>query len=249
MGGSPGPRPAFFQSDLDRLSATFRGAADTVTVLFGMDTDGTFPAEALTFSLSGGDVVRSWPVAVPRYLHGLVPLDDSRLLACGGLANGPDGLRAISAAEIADVGACQSIRLADMPFATAEPLAARLPDGRILVAGGYDDGMLVRACVLGAPGSTWRDAPSLPSPRAGATSVHLSPARILFAGGAESFEFEPHETALLLDAASLGFERIALALPADCAIVDLGGGAFLTAGGRDAKGDPIADVTLFSLAD
>lgn len=326
MAGDPLRPPSLFEPGQERIGATWLAMDDALVSIWGMTTDGAFPGEALVFSLPDGAILRRWPLQIPRYLHGLVRLDGSCFLACGGLTGGPDGLRATSATELLDLRRGQSVRLPDMPFATAEPLVARLPDGRILVAGGYDDDVSVRlfhrAPIATSPPiprspepnsansrppnsrspnstsadphspqsrppnshsansrsqdsasdeprspnspsshsrppdfrspespSPWREGPPLPCPRAGATPIHLSAARILFAGGAESFDFTSPDTALLLDVATLATEPIRLSLPPDCTLVDLRNGSFLAIGGRDPVGDPIAAASLFTCTD
>jgi hypothetical protein len=72
---------------------------------------------------------------------------------------------------------------------------ALLPDGRVLVAGGYNGSVLSTAEVFDPAGGSWQPTGSLTQPRNGGTAVVLSTGKVLVAGGSDG--------AALLDTAEL----------------------------------------------
>lgn len=229
--------------------------------------DAPTPAgDVCEYASKNGTFQRTWPLAVPRYLHGHLPLGAGRHLLLGGLTASPGdaptevltaspgddtpppgGLEATAAVELLDLRTGTSERLPDLPFKTLEPLVAALPGGRILVAGGYDDvDSLAHTALLDMASRTWQTARPLPSPRCGCAVVRLGARHLLFAGGWSDVGVPAREEALILDLVTLNVEVALLPTPSEAAFVDLGDSRFLVIGGRTPDGAPLLTVTLWT---
>jgi len=164
------------------------------------------------------------------------------------LARGPvAGGRGTAAVERVDRRADTCEALPSLPFATAEPLALTLPDGRILVTGGYDDDALTTAAVLAPGASHWQLAPPLPSPRiAPSGPVWLDERHALFAGGWADMEGRSPEEILVLDTQELIWHPVEMPIPRGAALTDLGKGRFVVSGGALENGDLTGAITLWT---
>jgi hypothetical protein len=110
--------------------------------------------------------------------------DGSLLLAGGDDRSAPPGAGASSRAYLYFPNDDRWARVGDMHHARADFSATRLPDGRVLVAGGEDYGQSLASCEFYDPGTrSWSEAPSLPIRRVYQSSVLLSNGTVLLAGG------------------------------------------------------------------
>lgn len=245
----PGTRHAgaIRATGVDRLGASWLFDGERVVVAGGLlPGAGGLAAEVLAVSLEGGAAETVASLCVPRYLHGEVPRGGGRWLLIGGLARGRRQLSATAAVERLDVREGGVERLPDLPFATIEPLVAGLGDGRVLVAGGYDAGVHGMAAVLDTDCGKWEPAPGLPSPRAACVGPFaLDVGHLLFAGGCSDLDGTLSRDGLVLDTATLEWERAEIDVPAGAAVVRTGGG-LLASGGRDEAGEPVATNALWS---
>ena len=241
-----GPLGPAVETGLHRIAASWLIDGDRLFVAGGMG-DLAPAGDVREFSLQDGTLERTWPLSVPRYLHGEAQIAPARFLLFGGLTDSPEGLRATPAVELLDLRKGTSERLPDLPFATVEPLVAALPGGRLLVAGGYgDDDSLAHTAVLDIASRTWQSPPPLPSPRVASPPVQLDPRHILFAGGFSAAGDPPLRDGLVLDTATFEWRPAAIDLPPGAAIADLGAGRLLACGGLSPEGAPIATVTLWT---
>lgn len=211
------------------------------------DEASTLAGDSLSFSLEEPLSPQSLPLHVPRYLHAQVLSTSGATLLLGGLVTAAEGLCATAAVERVDWQTGTGESLPSLPFATAEPLAVALPDGRILVAGGYDDDALATAAVLAPGASHWQLAPPLPSPRiAPSGPVWLDERHALFAGGWADLEGRSPTEALVLDTQELTWHPVEMLLPRGAALTDLGKGRFLVSGGSLEDGTLTDQVTLWT---
>jgi hypothetical protein len=246
LGGTEG---ALFRTGLDRAGPSWllEGGCVFAAAGLGLGADELAP-EVLAFSLDTGARVRAWPLCVPRYSHTTVAMSNGSWLLIAGLVKAADGLAATGAVERLDLRAGTSERLPDLLFAVAEPLAAWLPGGRLLVAGGYDDEVMQQTAILDLGAPSFHLAPPLPVPRAAAAKpIALSDHHVLFAGGYSDLEGAFARDGLILDTRDLGWQIADIEVPRGAAILDLGGSRFLASGGRDPSGAPVAANTLWSL--
>ena len=201
--------------------------------------------DARVHPLRGAPPKPTWPLQIPRYLHSSIAITPSQILLSGGLTTRDDNLVATPEVERIDLETGTSERLASLPFHTAEPTAVLLPDGQILIAGGYDEEILRDTAILSSLSGEWRSASKLPSPRAGATPL-LVQGHLLLLGGVEAIGAPPATSILTQDLATGTWAEIPFEIPSSAAIAPLEDGTFLIAGGRSKEGAPIAEVTHFT---
>lgn len=236
-----------FDTSIHRIGASTHLLGDLVFVAGGMESGPAPEGDVRARRWRGGGEVRTWPLHTPRYLHASVALSPTQILLIGGLTATQDSLTATPEVERIDQKNSTSERLPRLPYAAAEPAAILLPDGRILVLGGYDEDVLRETAILDMASGEWQSGPKLPSPRAGATPLLLS-GHVLLLGGADTLEMSPATSALIHDLDTATWTETPLEIPTGAAIAQLDSGAFLIAGGRSREGDPIADVTLWTAA-
>jgi hypothetical protein len=125
-------------------------------------------------------------MSVPRYRAVAAPLPDGRVLVAGGEFPGQSGRDpgvVYSSAEVFDpaTNRFSSAGIGSMSTPRAEAVAAPLPDGRVLVAGGYD---LASAEVFDPATNGFSSAGigSMSTPRGGAVAAPL-PDGVLVGGG------------------------------------------------------------------
>lgn len=119
-----------------------------------------------------------------------VTLLDNRVLMTGGV-NVPSLLGATAAAPIAGAElynpTTNTWQTVNMPNARALHTATRLPDGRVVVAGGAQGTLLAPVSIANvdvfSPIGSWAPAPALPTPRGGHTAELLPDGTLLLFGG------------------------------------------------------------------
>jgi len=122
-------------------------------------------------------------------------LADGRVLFAGGAATGVSGL--FSAPDATDTASAETFDAATGRFTAAgsmpgggrvDHVAALLPDGDVLVAGGMDgtDTALAGACLYDPASNTWSATSSMSTPRAYATATVLPTGSVLLAGGEDA---------------------------------------------------------------
>ncbi len=136
----------------------------------------------------------------PRTGHTATLLQDGRVLVVGGVTNGDDLVNVLDSAELYDPGTGAWNVTGRLSRPRSGHTAARLLDGRVLVAGGcntfaqsperLDD--CVTAELYDPATETWSSTGNLTARRIGSTATLLSTGQVLVAGGsccsAESYD-------------------------------------------------------------
>jgi hypothetical protein len=143
---------------------------DVVTVLHSAEI---FDPRTGTFSPTGS-------MTVPRDDAASAPLPDGRVLIAGG-NNTDQPSHALKSAEIFDPATGSFTPTGDMSVARNEPVAAPLPDGRVLVAGGdfYEES----AEIFDPRTGTFSPTGSMAIHRDGAVAAPLPYGRVVVLGG------------------------------------------------------------------
>ena len=125
-----------------------------------------------------------------RFQPTMTALDDGRVLVAGGTgdvqtAGGIKAAVALSSAEIYDPAQNTWTDVPAMSVARSMATATLLPDGKVLVAGGYDDakGELDSAEFYDPASNDWSTTGSLGAARDSATATALKDGEVLVAGG------------------------------------------------------------------
>ncbi len=153
----------------------------------------TATASAEIFDRNSGDWSWAAPMSTPRALASATRLPDGRVLVAGGDESwlGADSTGAsqtvLSSAEIYDpsTNTWQSAGAMSVPRATHS--AALLPDGHVLVTGGWSDGHEygLSSTEEYIPGAGWQRASDMPDAHAQARLVTLQDGRLLEVGGVD----------------------------------------------------------------
>ena len=124
-------------------------------------------------------------LGAPRATHQLVAAGEGRLLAIGGCVR--SGCEAGPASATVDIIAAPDMRVIATGRLLApriQPSAAALPDGKVLILGGWVDGRVSAATEIFDPATGKSVAgPAMAGPRNAPTVVPLADGRILIAGG------------------------------------------------------------------
>jgi hypothetical protein len=127
------------------------------------------------------------PLPTPRAYSTLTTLRDGRILIVGGqVANGAYGGQATSEVQIFDPATGKFSVTASLGIARAGHTATLLPDGKVLVVGGYPEQMgtsLNTAEIFDPASATWHAAASMSHARTGHAAVLLQTGKVLVVGG------------------------------------------------------------------
>jgi hypothetical protein len=169
-------------------------------------------------------------------------LDDGRVLVAGGVQN--IGFRAeLSSAELYDPAASAFSATGSMHTAREGDTATLLRDGRVLVAGGSDNGVhtLSSAEIYDPTSGTWSRAGDMTQPREAQVAVRLNSGKVLIAGGGRGDVpggYIAYQTAEIYDPAAGSFTALGAQMSLDrvgAGAVLLGDGRVLIAGGKSSK--------------
>ncbi|MCX7429647.1 MAG: hypothetical protein NTY17_01335 [Planctomycetia bacterium] len=149
-----------------------------------------------TFSPTGS-------MAIARRNHTATLLANGRVLVAGGyngINSTTDGTGNVNAPEIYDPAKRTFSATADMTSARRYPTATMLPDGKVLIAGGYDDtnAVLLTADVYNPTAGTFAPTGSMLTARGRHTATDLKNGKVLIAGG---YDTAPIASAELYDIA------------------------------------------------
>jgi hypothetical protein len=181
-----------------------------------------------------------------RAVHQVAALGNERLLVMGGCAaNSCDALQ--STTEFYDIAQRRFRAAPPMRTARVSHGAAPLPDGGLLVVGGWTGrGATASTEMFDARSAAFVPGPSMATARLDAAVLALQDGRILVAGGASGLN-QPVASAEIYDVASKRFAPAAsMALPrTNHAAVRLADGRVLVTGGLRAKGTPTETAEIF----
>ncbi len=162
----------------------------TVLVVGGTSVVGTAPgtdlelASAELYDPRTGSWTTTTSMAEARSGPAVVLLPDGRVLAAGGWGStAPFGPK-LASAEVYDPVSGTWTPTAPMGDARHGQVAALLPSGIVLVAGGYNDSVRLASAELYDPATgTWTPTGSLPEPFNTDTAILLATSHVLIAGG------------------------------------------------------------------
>jgi hypothetical protein len=124
------------------------------------------------------------PLASGRFFHTATLLDDGRVLVVGGSVIGPDGVQEVATAELWDPATRTFGPAGSLPEGRSRHTATRLPDGRVLIAGGTTASGPTASVELWDPGTgAFVPGGSLTSPRWSHTATLLDDGSVLIIGG------------------------------------------------------------------
>lgn len=159
--------------------------ADGRLLVSGGDDDfGTSFASAEVFDPATGTFSATAAMAMPRTQHTATRLQDGRVLVTGG-TDSPDALTGQTAsAEIYAPATGTWSSAPSMSFPRVYHTATLLPDGRVLVVGGFDvSSYLGSAEVYDPVANTWSATGALTNPRGFHTATLLADGKVLVTGG------------------------------------------------------------------
>lgn len=248
-GGEPGPGNG---DSWVGVRWTWVALVSVVVLVGGCTADpqavkpGPTVAQPVPGPVAGGSAVGVAPLAMPRAAHTATPLRDGRVLVVGGCTRPgcggtPDGGRA----ELYEPATRRFVPGPTMVRARAGHTATALPDGRVLIVGGYpDEGRPpLRDAEIYDPGTgAFTQTGALATARGAHSATPLRDGRILVVGGVDGRG--TLSTVELYDPASGGFTAAA-SLPSPRAThgaVLLRDGRVLVAGGQAGMGHGAALV-------
>ncbi len=147
--------------------------------------DGKAYADAEIFDPANGMWTTTGSLAMPRYEHRAVRLDDGRVLAVGGYGPAEELL---ARAEVYDPATGHWEKTDSLPQPRGGFGHVKLQDGRVLVAGGYTGGRKVRTYLASAmiydhKTGLWSETVPMRTKRAGFAIALLPDGQVLVAGG------------------------------------------------------------------
>lgn len=189
-------------------------------------------------------------LSAKRATHAMVRTTDGLILALGGcVEDGCDPGPASATVDIFDADGRHLLRTGRLLTRRVQPAAVALPEGTVLVIGGWVDGRVSATTEIFDPSSgKSRPGPRLAGPRASPTVVRLADGRILIAGGYDGRAvqsgaqiFDPSSSKL----GAVGALRTARSGATGTLLRD---GKILLAGGGDGESDgrtALASAELF----
>lgn len=160
------------------------GAAATIALAAAFAT-ASAPGPSSTASApaaSPARVVRHGEMSVPRAAHQATLLASGSVLITGGCAD-PGCDEGLASAELYDPAARSFRPVAAMSTPRRDHAAARLPDGRVLVVGGWAEAATRTAEIYDPESDRWTSVGPMAVARGGPVAVRLRDGRVLVAGG------------------------------------------------------------------
>ena len=139
----------------------------------------------------GGTVTPTGSMTTPRISHTSTLLPEGNVLIVGGWQANPVPWLVLDSAELYDISSGTFHATGKMTSARARPTATLLPDGRVLIAGGYAStpydppGSLASAEVYDPSTGSFTRTGEMATGRDGHTATLLANGKVLMAGGTD----------------------------------------------------------------
>ncbi|MDP2480959.1 MAG: kelch repeat-containing protein [Candidatus Palauibacterales bacterium] len=178
-------------------------------------------------------------MASDRAAHQATLLQEGDVLVTGGCTGNHCG-RTLASAELYDPATRRFHPAAPMHVPRASHAAARLPDGRVLVAGGWDgSGPTATAEVYDPRTDAWTRVGDMTTARASGIAVPLADGRVLVAGGGQG-RLGNLASVEVFDPATSTFSAVGSAATNHYLATRLADGRVLLTGGEGADGSILA---------
>jgi len=151
----------------------------TVTNSHGLSASQAFSLSGLT-ACTGNEWAAAGSLSTARHVHSATLLSSGKVLITGGYAD-PYGSQAIASAEVYDPASGTWSAGASMASPRGEHTATLLPNGKVLVAGGFN--ALAAAEVYDPASGTWSATASMLSGRHAHKATLLPNGKVLVSGG------------------------------------------------------------------
>jgi len=218
-----------------------------VLVTGGLVSTG-FQASAEIYDPISGDWTSTSPMHTPRYDHKATLLPNGMVLVTGGYSPNPDTnywYVSLSSVELYDPANGTWTTTNSMLTTRSTHTATLLPDGRVLVAGGYGDGSYSTSELYGPDTGVWNPGGFMFNGHGIGTATILRNGKVLVTGGPDNSVtlFNPTNTTWTATN-SMAYRRYGHTA------VLLTNGNVLVAGGVDNEGSfgPISAVEIFNPA-
>jgi hypothetical protein len=192
-------------------------------------------------------VVAVGRMATDRAAHQATLLTDGRVLVTGGCA-GDHCSRILASSEIYDPDARRFHPAASMNVPRASHAAARLPDSRVLVAGGWDGSAPTSTAEVYDPeADAWTRVGDMATARASGIAVTLADGRVLMVGGGQG-RLGNLASAEVFDPATSTFSALGHAATNHYLATRLADGRVLLTGGEAPDGSILASAEILDPA-
>ncbi len=159
--------------------------ADGRVLIAGGTATGFAPvAQAEIYDPKVGTFSTAGAMVTPRLFHTATLLKNGRVLIAGGRTGDDQHVSQLSSAELFDPVTAKFSVAGSMSVAREEATATRLPDGKVLVAGGANQtGIEASAELFDVATGRFEATESMATARSGHTATLLQDGRVLIAGG------------------------------------------------------------------
>ena len=143
---------------------------------------------AVAWAAAPGTWSATGNLLLPRSGHTATLLPDNRVLVAGGANGGASAVKYLASVELYDPATGSWSAASSMARGRADHTATLLPDGKVLIAGGYngnlEGGSFISAAELYDPATgTWASTGSMSTPRSRHAAASLPDGRVLVTGG------------------------------------------------------------------
>jgi hypothetical protein len=154
-----------------------------VLIVGGADRNDNAQASAELFDPATKAFAATGPMAAARTSHQALSLKDGRVLVVGGRNSNSTSADALASTEIYDPTTETFAPARPMTTARSFPAVSALPDGKVLVVGGFATAQLATAEIFDPATGFFAKTGSMTSARAGHTTTLTMAGTVLVAGG------------------------------------------------------------------